>query len=152
LNLKYLFNSFFKLDKYPIDLIFIFHFPNYFFQLIPQLTHLAIADMGTMPIGLLHPFKQLRYLNISGNSLNNTALEVIDPCRELEVSHSQKTPGLGNNLAWNATHICPEIYCPASWTVGCLILSGQFVEYITVKHCGSTAAGVTPAPRYHYCN
>jgi len=105
-----------------------------------------------MPIGLLHPFKQLRYLNISGNSLNNTALEVIDPCRELEVSHSQKSPGLGNNLAWNATHICPEIYCPASWTVGCLILSGQFVEYITVKHCGSTAAGVTPAPRYHYCN
>lgn len=54
------------------------------FELIPQLTHLAIADMGTMPIGLLHPFKQLRYLNISGNSLNNTALEVIDPCRELE--------------------------------------------------------------------
>ncbi|KAH8246542.1 hypothetical protein KR038_011733 [Drosophila bunnanda] len=57
------------------------HFP---LQLIPQLTHLAIADMGQMPIGLLHPFKQLRYLNISGNSLNNTALEVIDPCRELE--------------------------------------------------------------------
>ncbi|KAH8351732.1 hypothetical protein KR084_002509 [Drosophila pseudotakahashii] len=54
------------------------------FELIPQLTHLAIADMGTMPVGLLHPFKQLRYLNISGNSLNNTALEVIDPCRELE--------------------------------------------------------------------
>ncbi|XP_070140446.1 insulin-like growth factor-binding protein complex acid labile subunit isoform X1 [Drosophila kikkawai] len=54
------------------------------FELIPQLTHLAIADMGQMPIGLLHPFKQLRYLNISGNSLNNTALEVIDPCRELE--------------------------------------------------------------------
>ncbi|KAH8282035.1 hypothetical protein KR054_004972 [Drosophila jambulina] len=53
-------------------------------SLIPQLTHLAIADMGPMPIGLLHPFKQLRYLNISGNSLNNTALEVIDPCRELE--------------------------------------------------------------------
>ncbi|XP_037710934.1 insulin-like growth factor-binding protein complex acid labile subunit [Drosophila subpulchrella] len=54
------------------------------FELIPQLTHLAIADMGPMPIGLLHPFKQLRYLNISGNFLNNTALEVIDPCRELE--------------------------------------------------------------------
>ncbi|EDV30897.1 uncharacterized protein Dana_GF14810 [Drosophila ananassae] len=54
------------------------------FELIPQLTHLAIADMGQMPVGLLHPFKQLRYLNISGNSLNNTALEVIDPCRELE--------------------------------------------------------------------
>ncbi|KAH8273713.1 hypothetical protein KR018_010266 [Drosophila ironensis] len=54
------------------------------FELIPQLTHLAIADMGQMPVGLLHPFKQLKYLNISGNSLNNTALEVIDPCRELE--------------------------------------------------------------------
>ncbi|XP_044316133.1 insulin-like growth factor-binding protein complex acid labile subunit [Drosophila rhopaloa] len=54
------------------------------FELIPQLTNLAIADMGSMPVGLLHPFKQLRYLNISGNSLNNTALEVIDPCRELE--------------------------------------------------------------------
>lgn len=60
-------------------------------QLIPQLTHLAIADMGQMPVGLLHPFKQLRYLNISGNSLNNTALEVIDPCRELEVSQSLLT-------------------------------------------------------------
>jgi len=37
-------------------------------------------------VGLLRPFRQLRYLNISGNSLNNMALQVIDPCRELEVS------------------------------------------------------------------
>ncbi|EDW77279.2 uncharacterized protein Dwil_GK18170 [Drosophila willistoni] len=54
------------------------------FEVIPQLTHLAIADMGKLPIGLLTPFKQLRYLNISGNSLDNMALQVIDPCRELE--------------------------------------------------------------------
>ncbi|EDW39743.1 GL14642 [Drosophila persimilis] len=54
------------------------------FELIPQLTHLAIADMGPLPVGLLTPFKQLRYLNISGNSLDNMALQVIDPCRELE--------------------------------------------------------------------
>ncbi|KAH8249002.1 hypothetical protein KR032_005020 [Drosophila birchii] len=71
--------------SFPIDLLNSLYFLNIFpLQLIPQLTHLAIADMGQMPIGLLHPFKQLRYLNISGNSLNNTALEVIDPCRELE--------------------------------------------------------------------
>lgn len=65
---------------YPIDL--------YLFQLIPQLTHLAIADMGQLPVGLLTPFSQLRYLNISGNSLDNMALQVIDPCRQLEVSLS----------------------------------------------------------------
>lgn len=56
------------------------------FQLIPELTHLAIADMGQLPVGLLTPFRQLRYLNISGNSLDNMALQVIDPCRQLEVS------------------------------------------------------------------
>ncbi|XP_034666048.1 insulin-like growth factor-binding protein complex acid labile subunit isoform X1 [Drosophila subobscura] len=54
------------------------------FELIPQLTHLAIADMGPLPVGLLTPFRQLRYLNISGNSLDNMALQVIDPCRDLE--------------------------------------------------------------------
>lgn len=47
---------------------------------------MAIADMGPLPVGLLSPFRQLRYLNISGNSLDNMALQVIDPCRELEVS------------------------------------------------------------------
>ncbi|XP_036340411.1 uncharacterized protein LOC118749740 [Rhagoletis pomonella] len=40
--------------------------------------------MGVLPIGLLVPFKQLRYLNISGNHLDNMSLQVIDPCRELE--------------------------------------------------------------------
>lgn len=59
------------------------------FQLIPELTHLAIADMGQLPVGLLTPFRQLRYLNISGNSLDNMALQVIDPCRQLEVSQSR---------------------------------------------------------------
>ncbi|XP_055837135.1 toll-like receptor Tollo [Episyrphus balteatus] len=54
------------------------------FELIPQLTSLAIADMGILPMGLLVPFKQLRYLNISGNHLDNMSLQVIDPCRELE--------------------------------------------------------------------
>ncbi|KAH8263170.1 hypothetical protein KR044_005498 [Drosophila immigrans] len=54
------------------------------FELIPELTHLAVADMGKLPVGLLTPFRQLRYLNISGNSLDNMALQVIDPCRELE--------------------------------------------------------------------
>ncbi|TDG40516.1 hypothetical protein AWZ03_013060 [Drosophila navojoa] len=54
------------------------------FAMIPELTHLAIADMGQLPVGLLSPFRQLRYLNISGNSLDNMALQVIDPCRELE--------------------------------------------------------------------
>ncbi|KAH8419476.1 hypothetical protein KR222_008141 [Zaprionus bogoriensis] len=54
------------------------------FELIPDLTHLAIADMGQLPVGLLTPFRQLRYLNISGNSLDNMALQVIDPCRQLE--------------------------------------------------------------------
>ncbi|XP_062120784.1 leucine-rich repeat-containing protein 15 [Drosophila sulfurigaster albostrigata] len=54
------------------------------FELIPDLTHLAVADMGQLPVGLLTPFRQLRYLNISGNSLDNMALQVIDPCRELE--------------------------------------------------------------------
>ncbi|XP_064546794.1 insulin-like growth factor-binding protein complex acid labile subunit [Drosophila montana] len=54
------------------------------FALIPELTHLAIADMGQLPVGLLSPFRQLRYLNISGNSLDNMALQVIDSCRELE--------------------------------------------------------------------
>ncbi|XP_067625979.1 carboxypeptidase N subunit 2 [Eurosta solidaginis] len=54
------------------------------FEVIPQLTHLSIADMGILPMGLLVPFKQLRYLNISGNHLDNMSLQVIDPCRELE--------------------------------------------------------------------
>ncbi|XP_030383291.1 insulin-like growth factor-binding protein complex acid labile subunit [Scaptodrosophila lebanonensis] len=54
------------------------------FEMIPQLTHLSIADMGQLPVGLLVPFRQLRYLNISGNSLDNMALQVIAPCRELE--------------------------------------------------------------------
>lgn len=44
--------------------------------------------MGQLPVGLLTPFRQLRYLNISGNSLDNMALQVIDPCRQLEVSLS----------------------------------------------------------------
>ncbi|CAD6999074.1 unnamed protein product [Ceratitis capitata] len=56
------------------------------FEVIPQLTHLSVADMGVLPMGLLVPFKQLRYLNISGNHLDNMSLQVIDPCRELEVS------------------------------------------------------------------
>lgn len=69
--------------------VFMFAFVLYLsFQLIPELTHLAIADMGQLPVGLLTPFRQLRYLNISGNSLDNMALQVIDPCRQLEVSHS----------------------------------------------------------------
>ncbi|ALC40167.1 rdo [Drosophila busckii] len=54
------------------------------FEHIPQLTHLSIADMGQLPVGLLTPFRELRYLNISGNSLDNMALQVIDSCRELE--------------------------------------------------------------------
>uniref|UniRef100_T1GWA7 LRRCT domain-containing protein n=1 Tax=Megaselia scalaris TaxID=36166 RepID=T1GWA7_MEGSC len=40
--------------------------------------------MGTLPVGLLVPFKHLRYLNISGNQLDHMSLQVIDPCRELE--------------------------------------------------------------------
>lgn len=55
-------------------------------QELPQLTSLAVADMGTLPVGLLVPFKHLRYLNISGNQLDHMSLQVIDPCRELEVS------------------------------------------------------------------
>ncbi|XP_065356999.1 carboxypeptidase N subunit 2 [Calliphora vicina] len=54
------------------------------FELLPHLTHLSIADMGILPVGLLVPFKHLRYLNISGNHLDIMSLQVIEPCQELE--------------------------------------------------------------------
>ncbi|KAL9927373.1 leucine-rich repeat domain-containing protein reduced ocelli isoform 1-T1 [Glossina fuscipes fuscipes] len=54
------------------------------FELLPHLTHLSIADMGVLPVGLLVPFKNLRYLNISGNHLDSMSLQVIEPCQELE--------------------------------------------------------------------
>lgn len=57
-----------------------------FLQLLPHLTHLSIADMNILPVGLLNPFKHLRYLNISGNHLDVMSLQVIEPCQELEVS------------------------------------------------------------------
>ncbi|XP_011290778.1 leucine-rich repeat-containing protein 15 [Musca domestica] len=54
------------------------------FDLLPHLTHLSIADMNILPVGLLNPFKHLRYLNISGNHLDVMSLQVIEPCQELE--------------------------------------------------------------------
>lgn len=64
--------------------------------------------MGVLPMGLLVPFKQLRYLNISGNHLDNMSLQVIDPCRELEVSAQMKSEARANEnpdkfieISWN---------------------------------------------------
>lgn len=61
----------------------------YFFvilQNLRKLSALSIADMGPIPTDLLQSFDQLKVLNVSGNSLVNTSLQILDYVSNIEVS------------------------------------------------------------------
>ncbi|XP_053692319.1 protein artichoke [Sabethes cyaneus] len=55
------------------------------FQMIPNVSTLAIADMGPLPMKLFGPFKQLRALNLSGNHVDNNTLQIILPLARLQL-------------------------------------------------------------------
>ncbi|XP_062705897.1 insulin-like growth factor-binding protein complex acid labile subunit [Aedes albopictus] len=62
------------------------------FQVIPNISTLAVADMGPLPLKLFEPFKQLRTLNLSGNHIDNITLQIIQPLahlRLLDLSRNQ---------------------------------------------------------------
>ncbi|XP_021702845.1 toll-like receptor Tollo [Aedes aegypti] len=62
------------------------------FQVIPNISTLAVADMGPLPLKLFEPFKQLRTLNLSGNHIDNVTLQIIHPLvhlRLLDLSRNQ---------------------------------------------------------------
>lgn len=44
--------------------------------------------MGHLPAKILYPFRELRALNLSGNRLVNTSLDLLNPIEQLEVSVS----------------------------------------------------------------
>ncbi|GAB0098446.1 insulin-like growth factor-binding protein complex acid labile subunit [Sergentomyia squamirostris] len=58
---------------------------KYAFQLLDGLTTLSVAEMGHMPNTLLTTMPQLRVLNISGNHLNDIALQMLIPVTQLEL-------------------------------------------------------------------
>ncbi|XP_039447306.1 insulin-like growth factor-binding protein complex acid labile subunit [Culex pipiens pallens] len=55
------------------------------FQIIPNISTLAVADMGPLPIRLFAPFRQLRALNLSGNHIDNNTLQIILPLTQLQL-------------------------------------------------------------------
>ncbi|XP_058824946.1 leucine-rich repeat-containing protein 15 [Topomyia yanbarensis] len=55
------------------------------FQMIPNVSTLAVADMGPLPMKLFGPFKQLRALNLSGNHIDNITLQIIQPLAHLQL-------------------------------------------------------------------
>lgn len=55
-------------------------------QKVHEITTLSVADMGTLPMGLLLPLTNLKSLNLSGNHMDNVSLFVLTPISTLQVS------------------------------------------------------------------
>lgn len=75
MNLRWLYSLFFSF------LLFLL-----FMQVLQSLTTLAIADIGFIPTGLFIQLGHIRSLNLSGNHLTNTSLQLLDTLPQIEVS------------------------------------------------------------------
>ncbi|XP_055597298.1 leucine-rich repeat-containing protein 15-like [Uranotaenia lowii] len=55
------------------------------FQVIGNISTLAVSDMGPLPMKLFGPFRALRALNLSGNHIDNITLQIIQPLAHLQL-------------------------------------------------------------------